>query len=249
MFILQVVDWLLLSVIILLAAVVRGCIGFGFSALVVASGMLIVSPAILVPLVAVLEIVASIHMAFGTWRQAALKPLFYLLIGTAIATPLGVMALVLLPTADIRLLLSSIILCLSLLLMSGWQYRGKVSPLCYIFMGLISGVCNGAAAVGGLPVATFLASIKLSMRSLRATLVLFFFFADIIFILSASGHGIYSHFLLILCGVMVVPMTLGIYVGSLLFEKFNDKMLRKAVILLLLAISLIGLVRELLNLL
>lgn len=246
---LQAIDWLLLSAIILLAGIVRGCIGFGFSALVVASGMLLVPPAILVALVAVLEIVASIHMAFSTWRQAALKPLFYLLIGTTITTPFGVMALVLLPTADIRLLLNSIILCLSLLLMSGWQYRGKVSPLCYILLGLVSGVCNGAAAVGGLPVATFLASIKLSIQSLRATLVLFFFFAGIIFILSASGHGIYSHSLLILCAVMALPMSLGVYIGSLLFEKFNDKVLRKAVVLLLLAISLIGLMRELLNLL
>lgn len=243
----QIFDWVVLSTVVALAGVVRGCIGFGFSALVVACGVLFLAPTTVVPLVAVLEIVASIHMAASTWRQAALKPLMYLLIGTAIATPLGVMALVLLPAGDIRMLLSSMILVLSLVLMSGWQYKGKVSVGSYVFMGLISGVCNGAAAVGGLPVATFLASIKLSMQTLRATLVLFFFVADIIFIMSVSGHGIYNQSLIILCCAMVVPMSLGIYIGSALFDKLNEKTLRRAVVLLLLLISIIGLAKELLS--
>jgi len=236
-------DWGLLSAIVFCAGIVRGCIGFGFSALVVACGVLLLEPTVVVPMVAVLEIAASIHMAASTWRQAAMKPLIYLLLGTAIATPLGVMALVMLPADSIRLLLSALILMLSILLMSGWQYKGKVNKFSFVFIGLISGVCNGAAAVGGLPVATFLASIRLSMQELRATLVLFFFAADIIFIISASGHSIYNQSLVIISAIMIVPMVLGIYIGSALFEKLNEKVLRRMVISLLFLLSIIGLVR------
>lgn len=240
----QWMDWALLSVIIVLAGIVRGCIGFGFSALVVACGVLILDPATVVPMVAVLEIIASIQMAASTWRQIAVKPLVLLLIGTAIATPLGVMALVLLPADTIRLLLSSMILMLSLLLLSGWHYKGTVKSWNYIVMGLVSGVCNGAAAVGGLPVATFLASVRLSMPALRATLVMFFFVADIIFIISASGHSVYSESLLVLCAAMVLPMIIGIYIGGRLFDKLNEKVLRRSVICLLLVLSVIGLVKS-----
>lgn len=239
----QILDWTLLSVIVMLAGIVRGCIGFGFSALVVACGVLILAPATVVPMVAVLEIVASIQMAASTWRQIALKPLILLLIGTAIATPFGVMALVLLPADTIRLLLSSMILILSLLLLSGWHYKGEVKSWNYIFMGLISGVCNGAAAVGGLPVATFLASVRLSMPALRATLVMFFFVADIIFIISASGHAVYNESLLVLSAAMLLPMMIGIYIGGLLFHKLNEKTLRRSVIFLLLILSVIGLAK------
>lgn len=239
----QIFDWILLSAIITMAGIIRGCIGFGFSALVVASGSLFLAPTIVVPMVAILEIVASIHMAASTWRDAAMKPLLYLLIGAALATPLGVLALVMLPADNIRLLLSLMIFVLSVLLLSGWQYKGKVSKFSYLTMGLFSGVCNGAAAVGGLPVATFLASVRLSMKELRATLVLFFFAADIIFILSASGHAIYNKSLVIQSALMVIPMAIGIQIGTVLFKRLNEKTLRRGVIALLLVLSVVGIVR------
>jgi uncharacterized membrane protein YfcA len=235
----------LLSFIVLCAGVVRGCIGFGFSALVVASGTLFIAPSIIVPMVVILEIVASLHMAASTWRQAAMKPLAYLLIGAAIATPLGVMALVALPAQDIRLLLSGLILLMSLLLLSGWQYKGRINIFSYFIMGLFSGVCNGAAAVGGLPVAVFLASMRLSMAQLRATLVLFFLATEVVFIVSALGHDLYNKSLFIQSAMMIVPMTLGIHYGSRLFKKLNEKTLKRGVIGLLLVLSSGGLVKGL----
>ena len=240
-------EWLLLSLIVALAGVVRGCIGFGFSALVVASAALFMPPATVVPMVAILEIVASIHMAASTWRQAAIRPLLYLLAGTAIATPLGVYALVLLSATDIRLLLSGLIFILSLLLLSGWQYRGVVTKSSYLSMGLFAGICNGSSAVGGLPGATFLASVRMSMPQLRATLVLFFFGADLILILSVSAHDLYNQSLVIYSAIMVLPMALGIQIGTVFFHKLNEKHLRRAVIALLLLLSLTGLVRGLLG--
>jgi len=240
-------EWLLLGLIVALAGIVRGCTGFGFSALVVASSALFMPVTTVVPMVAILEIVASVHMASSTWRQAAFKPLIYLLTGTAIATPLGVYALVLLSAADIRLLLSGLIFILSLLLLSGWQYRGIVSKSSYLGMGLFAGLCNGAAAVGGLPLATFLASVRLNMQQLRATLVLFFFGADLILILSVSAHDLYHQSLVIYSAIMVLPMALGIQIGTVFFHKLNEKSLRRAVILLLLLLSVTGIVRGLLG--
>ena len=114
-------------------------------------------------------------------------------------------------------------------------------------MGLFAGICNGAAAIGGLPVATFLASVRLNMTHLRATLVLFFFGADLILILSASAHDLYSQSLVIYSAIMVLPMALGVQLGTVLFHKLNEKILRRAVIALLLLLSLTGLIRGLLG--
>jgi uncharacterized membrane protein YfcA len=237
------IEWLFLTVIILLAGVVRGCIGFGFSALVIASSTLFLDPTVVVPMLAVLEIIASIHMAITTWRDVDRKILTYLMIGATIATPLGVYALVILPADNIRLLLSLMILILSGLLAFGWQYRGRRGPVTFFLLGLLSGVCNGAAAVGGLPVATFLTAMNLSMASFRATLVLFFFGIDSIFILSASGHGLYTQPLLIMSALMIVPMTLGVHFGGKLFKIVPEDRLRSWVIGLLILLSVIGLTR------
>jgi uncharacterized membrane protein YfcA len=237
------IEWLFLTIIISLAGVIRGCIGFGFSALVIASSTLFLDPTIVVPMMAVLEIIASIHMAITTWRDAERKILIYLLVGATIATPLGVYALVILPADSIRLLLSLMILILSGLLACGWQYRGRRGPGTFFFLGLLSGVCNGAAAVGGLPVATFLTAMKLNMASFRATLVLFFFGIDIVFILSASGHGLYTQSLIIMSVLMIIPMTLGVHLGGKLFTIVPEERLKTGVIGLLILLSLIGLTR------
>ena len=237
------IEWLFLTIIITAAGVVRGCIGFGFSALVVASSTLFIDPTIVVPMLAILEIIASIHMTITTWRDVERKILLYLMIGATIATPLGVYLLVILPADSIRLLLSLMILILSGLLASGWQYRGGRGPVTFLSLGLLSGACNGAAAVGGLPVATFLTSMKLSVASMRATLVLFFFGTDIVFILSASGHGLFTQSLLIMSALMIIPMTLGVHLGGKLFTIIPEERLRKWVIGLLMLLSIIGITR------
>lgn len=78
---------------------------------------------------------------------------------------------------------------------------------------------------------------------MRATLVLFFFGTDIVFILSASGHGLFTQPLLIMSTLMIVPMTLGVHFGGRLFSVVPEKRLRSGVIGLLMLLSLIGLVR------
>ncbi|WP_432473933.1 sulfite exporter TauE/SafE family protein [Amphritea sp. HPY] len=239
------IEWIALTSIVAIAGMVRGCIGFGFSSLVVASATLFMSPLSIVPMLALLEIAASIHMAFSTWRDAALRPLGFMLLGALVATPMGIYVLVILPAEDVSLIVAGLILVLSLLLLSGWQYRGKSGAMTYTGLGIVSGVCNGAAAVGGLPVAAFLTASNLSMRALRATLVLFFFGTDVILLFSASGHGLFTEQLLVQSGAMLLPMVVGIHFGGVMFNRIPERRLRTGVIYLLLLLSIIGISRSL----
>ncbi|WP_271270599.1 sulfite exporter TauE/SafE family protein [Aliamphritea hakodatensis] len=239
----ELIEWVMLTLIVGVAGVVRGCIGFGFSALVVASATLFLAPSQVVPMIAVLEIAASIQMVLSTWRDTAWRILSYLLIGTLIATPLGVYALVVMPADNIRLLLSAVILIMSVLLAVGWQYRGPTGPVPFFGLGLVSGVCNGAAGVGGLPVATFLTAMNLTMTELRATLVMFFLLTDIILLSTASGHGLLNEELVWQSLAMMVPMGIGIFFGSRLFRVLPEKKLRRGVICLLILLSAVGIIR------
>ncbi|WP_315980050.1 TSUP family transporter [Aliamphritea spongicola] len=90
-------------------------------------------------------------------------------------------------------------------------------------LGLVSGVCNGAAGVGGLPVATFLTAMNLTMTELRATLVMFFLLTDIILLSTASGHGLLNEELVWQSLAMMVPMGIGIFFGSRLFSVLPEK--------------------------
>ncbi|MCB1757111.1 MAG: sulfite exporter TauE/SafE family protein [Gammaproteobacteria bacterium] len=241
----MLIEWLLLGLVVLLAGIVRGCTGFGFSALVVAAATLFYAPSMIVPMVIMLEIIASIQMALATWRDADWPLLAFLLPGTIITTPLGVQLLVVLPADDVRLVIAVLIFCLSLLLASGWRFRGRGGPVSYGSVGLFAGLCNGAAAVGGLPVATFLTSTDISMRRLRATMVVFLFAIDIAFLASAAHHGLYNKALLTRIAAMSLPMLVGIYLGSHLFRWLDERHLRKAVIGLLMLLSVLGAAKSL----
>lgn len=237
--------WVGLGIIIFIAGIVRGCIGFGFSALVVASATLFMPPATIVPMMILLEIVASLHMAISTWRDTAWRPLSYLILGTAFTTPLGVYALLVLPEEQIKLLIATLILGLSLLLISGWHYPKPVGLKTFTMLGFFSGFCNGAAAVGGLPVATFLTAIKRPVRQLRATMVMFFLATEVIFLVSASQSDLFNYTLLINSLMMTAPMAAGIFIGTKLFHHLNEAVLRRSVILLLAVLSIVGVIRAL----
>lgn len=67
-----------------IAGIVRGCAGFGFSALLVSSASLFINPLLAVPLLVLLEVVVSIQLLFGVWRDALWKLLLFMTIGAVL---------------------------------------------------------------------------------------------------------------------------------------------------------------------
>ena len=66
---LDVAAFAVLAIGLLVAAFSRGYSGFGFSALLVASGSLVTDPIKIVPLAIMLEVTASVIQAAGVWRD------------------------------------------------------------------------------------------------------------------------------------------------------------------------------------
>ena len=230
---------------VLLSGIVRGCIGFGFSALVIASTSLFIDPVLIVPLLIILEIIASIHMLFGVWKDTLWQVLLYMTIGTLITTPVGVYILSITPQDTLRLIVSSIIFMMTLIYMRGYVYKGPLSGPVLTCVGCISGMFNGMAAVGGLVIATFLASAKFPIRNVRATMVIFFFGTEIIFLVSAAATDVYNSRVFNTFFFACIPMFVGIVLGSKLFHRLDEKKLRRLVLWLLSLLSIIGLIRAL----
>ena len=135
--------------IVLFAGIVRGFAGFGFSALTVAGTSLYMSPAQIVPVVFVLEVLASLTLLASVWRQIDWAWLRPLLIGNALAIPLGVAMLARVPEAPLRAVVSGVILVAALLLLGGWRAPWTDSTALRLGTGLASGLLNGLAAIGG----------------------------------------------------------------------------------------------------
>jgi hypothetical protein len=229
--------------VVLLAGVVRGFAGFGFSALTVAGMSLFFSPAQVVPAVFVLEVLASLALLRSVWNQIDWDWLRPLLIGNAVAIPLGVWLLAVVPEGPLRAIVSSVILVAAVLLLSGFRAPWSDTPALRLGTGCVSGVFNGLAAIGGMVVAVMLFTTAVSGATARATLIALFFATDLYSLAWAGGAGLLDANLLRWVGWLFAPMLIGIALGRQHFLRVDEAGFRRGVLRVLAAMAGLGLLR------
>ena len=229
--------------VVLLAGLVRGFAGFGFSALTVAGMSLFISPAQVVPVAFVLEVFASLSLLRSVWGSIHWGWLRPLLIGNAFAIPIGVWMLAVIPDGPLRAIVSIVILAAALLLLSGVKAPWSDTPALRLGTGFVSGIFNGLAAIGGMAVAVMLFTTSISGAAARATLIALFFATDLYSLAWAGGNGLLDANLVRWVGWLLVPMLIGIALGSRHFLRVDEAAFRRAVLRVLAAIAALGLVR------
>ena len=232
---------------IFFAGIVRGCIGFGFSVLVVASNAIFLDPILLIPIVVILELVASVHMLLNVWKDALWKKLVWITAGMLLGIPLGVYILSIAPQEVLRLSISVIIFMMTLFVLKGFSYRGELTNNMFASVGLVSGFVGGVAAAGGIVVATFLSFSSLSMRKVRATLIIYLLISSAIFLPSLAMAGKLDERIFYTTLLAIVPMFFGILIGGKLFNSLDEKKLKMMFLWCLSVLSVIGMVRALLS--
>ncbi len=230
-----------LIAITLLAAVVRGYSGFGFSALVVLLATWVVPPAQIVPCLFLLEVAASVRMLPAVWSHIHWSRLLRLLAGSALTIPIGIYGLAHLKGDQMALIISLLILLASLVNLVGKSFRQYDSSLLDFSTGVVSGLFNGAAAVGGMAVAVVFVSIRLEAAVMRATLVALFFFTDVYAVLLGSAQGLIDSRLLVRTAILLPFLLLGIALGSRRFSQSTESQFRQLTLALLLGLSIVGL--------
>jgi len=230
--------------VVLFAGMVRGFAGFGFSALTVAGMALFFSPAQVVPAAFVLEVLASVSMLRSVWGKIDWGWLKPLLIGNAIAIPIGVGMLAAVAEAPLRMTVSLVILAAAILLLTGFHPPWKDSPALRLATGFVSGILNGLAAIGGMAVAVMLFATTITGAAARATLVALFFATDLYALAWAGWNGLLGSKLALWVAWLLVPMLVGIWIGSRHFLKVDEAGFRRGVLSVLALIAGIGLVRS-----
>ncbi|HMO47602.1 MAG TPA: sulfite exporter TauE/SafE family protein [Rubrivivax sp.] len=237
--------------VVLAAGVVRGFAGFGFSAISVAGLALVVSPAQVVPPVFVLEVLASLSLLRGALRDVDWPWLGWLALGNAIAIPLGVALLAWLPETPLRLLIGALLLTAAALLRGGVSIGLAPSSGARLATGLISGLVNGVAAIGGIAVAVLLAASPMAAAAMRATLIALFLFTDLYALAWAAilswGSGAPGNLvgtaMLQWTAWLLAPMLAGIAIGQRGFAGVSQAAFRRRVLELLIGVSALTAVR------
>ncbi len=232
-----------LALFLLVASFARGYSGFGFSALLVASWSLLVDPALPVAVAMLLEISASVLQALSVWRDVDWRRVALLLLGAAFGLPLGVAVLTLGQPATLRILISAILLASCFALLAGYRFTKPVGTVGEIAVGSVSGLVNGATAMGGLPVALFLAASAEKPTIMRATFIAYFFGLDILSGLLLAREGVLGPQTIAAAALSLPLLGLGLWLGGRHFLGASEAQFRRHTLLLLIALAGLGLVR------
>ncbi len=237
------------------AGIVRGFAGFGFSALCVAGLSLFLPPAQVVPPIFVLEVLASLTLLRGAWKEVDWSWLSWLVLGNALCIPLGVAMLAFVSETPLRLLIGALLLLAAALLRSGWKLALAPTRGLRLATGLVSGWVNGVAAIGGIAVAVLLSATALTPAAMRATMILLFLFTDLYALLwawlmpAAGGEALLGRGTLRHALWLAPVMLAGIWVGQRAFGGVSPAAFRRRVLELLLAIAALSVLRALVALL
>ncbi len=227
-------------IVIALAGIVRGYSGFGFSALVVMSLVLILPPSEVVPIAFILEIGASLAMLPQVWREVKWRVAGWLFAGAAIGSPVGIHFLATIDPDHMKLMIAGVVLIACFLLIWGYRFKAPAGPLGNGATGLLSGLVNGVGAVGGLPVVLLLVAGAAEAAALRATIVGYLFLSDTYALAISGTKDLVDMVLLQRAGLFAAPLAAGIYIGSHFFLRTNPVAFRRIILAILIALALGG---------
>jgi uncharacterized membrane protein YfcA len=236
-------DWQILalsSAAILLAAIVRGFSGFGFSLLGITAISLILPVAQIIPSIFLLEIAASINMLPSIWREIHWRSLTWLMVGYVIGLPFGVYALAHAPEAPAQIALGIFVIGTAILMLRGSHLEKTPAPAASTATGVVSGLLNGAFGIGGPPAVLFYFSTPGAAAIGRASIIFFFLFTDTLGVGYLAIQGIVTTQSFVQAVLWLPALLLGVWIGAHGFRRMNEQVFRRWVLVILIALALLG---------
>ena len=240
---LTAIQFIFFCLVILLASFVRGFSGFGFSASSVSLLSFVLPPKEIVPIILLLEIIASFFMIPSIWKKINWKFVFYLLLGVSIGTPFGVKLLSILKPNIMHLIISVTVLIFASLLLRGYVNKKLNHNSSKFFVGTIAGTVNGFGTLAGLPIALYFLIIAAEPAVIRASLAALFFFTDLYALILSYFNNLLEIKILYRSVPLIFIIPLGVFLGTKLFNESSRENYKKYVLYFLIVVSIFGLLR------
>lgn len=206
-----------LTVIVILAGIVRGFSGFALSAMIMATAVVFLPPIALIPMLWWLELSASILMLKGGWADADRATTLGLVIGSTFGWPIGLWLTLSLPVETSKVVALSIIIVLAVSQLSKLKLSFLATKPGLYGAGVLAGIISGLAHVGGMIIALYVLASDAPARQMRGSLVLFLFLGSITSMVTLLAFGVMN-----LSGIarglaFALPTLFGVYLGQKLF--------------------------------
>lgn len=229
-----------------IAAFLKGLTGLGFSTLCLGMLAVLIDLKLAIPLVFIPSLSSNIMVMVESGRFfEALKRFWPLYLSAVPGLLLGIWFLNVSADEGPKALLG-----LSMLLYGLWGLQRGIMQLpaqrerfLKIPVGLLSGMVNGATGSQLMPIMPYLLSLKMDQKLFVQTINTAFTFNTLIMMVALGKLGLLTLPVVSISAGGIVPVAVGIYLGSRIRRKVSDAFYRKMVLALMIGLGLSLLVK------
>jgi len=231
-----------LAVVTLLAAVIQGTVGFGFTLLAVSFFLLIIQSADAVPLLIVINLAISVSLVGKLWRYVDQALLLRLVLGALLGFPLGLAVFEVADLIQLRVLAAGTILifvALAVLLRrtdsGGAEREPRFRTSSSVGVGMLAGGLTTALGMPGPALMLYLTTVGSGKDAARAISLTFFAVAFGVSLILQVATGGVTRWVWATAAVLVPIAAIGAVLGHLLARRVSEGVFRGIVLVLIAA--------------
>lgn len=232
---------LILGAGVFVAGLVRGFAGFGSGMIIMPTASMVLPPVAAVTFMMMAELLGPLPNLPAAWRDGKPRDVGRLMLGACVAVPLGILCLSSMEGDAFRWVVSVCVGVLLLLLMSGWRYRGVLTPKLTAGTGFLGGFMGGFAGIPGPPVIMLYMSSVLPIAVIRANFLLYLLAIDFVMIAVFFALDLFIWQVALLGLLAGVPNIVANMLGARLFDPKAEVVFRRVAYAIIAASAIIGL--------
>ncbi|KRE02679.1 hypothetical protein ASE61_15525 [Bosea sp. Root670] len=226
----------------LLGGLVRGFTGFGFAMVFMPLASMILGPVAALGLIWFIDLPFALPIAARSAKTAEWREILPLLLTATLALPAGIWLLIWLDRETMRWVLALLVLSAVGLMASGWRYHGRPTIPLSLGVGALSGLFNGMASIGGMPLAVFwLGAQRNDRHKTRANMQAFFGVSTLISGTVLWWKGILTGGALMMAVPLFAIYGVGLWAGTHGFRLASEQTFRRGAYLVIFLSALISL--------
>lgn len=223
------------------AGVVRGFAGFGSAMVYMPVASQFLDPFSALVTLTFMDVFGPLPNVRGALRDGHRRDVLRLVLGLAVALPLGLALLAHLSPETFRYGVSGTSFVLLVLLVLGWRYRGQLKRWMIYGTGALGGLLQGLTGLSGAPVVMLYMASALPARTIRANLLLNLLLADILMMGVLFALERLAPEAVVVGLMLSVPYLAGNVLGGWLFREETESVYRRVAYAIIAISALSGL--------
>ena len=216
----------------------QGYTGWGGAMLMMPLMTLVYPPIDALALLVVGGLLISAQLSPAAIKGCDWKNMRGLLLTLVLLTPLGSMILLHTDPNFVRNIIGGVLVSVSIVVLSGWQYQGRRGGISTVLFGGIAGIVNGFAGLGSPILAIYIMAFPGRANTQRYNLIIAtgLIIFTIMIIFSLNGVMVWN---LIFTGILLAPtQMIGASLGARIFAYAPQEYFKKITLILILILGL-----------